>query len=142
MEKIIHSIAHCSSEFLFENNKSLLRIFLKEPCDQLSTVNVHVVINCVNVQQSLLKKTTVYLLFMLFLLSVIQITLFFTLFIGVFSLPTQTYPLAYAPTPTADTHRACFLHAVQITALINQTSYNELFSQYFLLLSRDRKSVV
>lgn len=88
----------------------------------------------------LTEKTAVYLLFMLFLLLVIQKTLFFTFLIGVFSLPTQTYPLAYAPTPTADTHRACFLHAVQITALINQTSYNELFSQYFLLLSSLRTS--
>lgn len=101
---------------------------------------MHVVIKCANVQQSLLKMTAVYLLFMLYLLSVAQITLFFTFPRGVFSLPTQTYPLAYAPTPRADIHRACFLHAVQISALINQTSYNELFSQYFLLLSSLRTS--
>lgn len=135
LEKIIHSTARCRSQFLLENNRPLLRIFLKKPCDQLPVVNVHVVIKCANVQQSLLKKAAVYLLFMVFLLSVMQITLFFTFPRGVFSLPTQTYPLAYAPTPRTDIHRACFLHAVQISALINQTSYNELFSQYFLLLS-------
>lgn len=100
---------------------------------------MHVVIKCANVQQSLLKKTAVHLL-MLFLLSVTQIILFFTFLKGVFSFPTQTYPLAYAPTPRTDTHRACLLHAVQISALINQTSYNELFPQYILLLSSLRTS--
>lgn len=108
LEKIIHTTAHCSSEFPLENNRSLLHVFLKKACDQLSILHVHVVIKCASVQQFLLLQTAVCVLFMPFLLSVMQITLFFTFLKGVFSLHTQTYPLAYAPTPRTDTHKGLF----------------------------------